>query len=77
MVLAHKYEMPVWSMLMLLRPAADGPELTGVFERSFRGGGTNRVFRYDVVRIWLEAPEKLLTAGVTLPGMLEALSSRR
>ena len=25
----YKYRVPVWSVLFLLRPAADGPELTG------------------------------------------------
>ena len=38
-VLGQKYQVPVWSVIVLLRPAADGPELTGVFEKS-RGSGT-------------------------------------
>ncbi len=65
-VLGQKYHLPVWSVIVLLRPAADGPELTGVFEQSFPGRGLSVVFRYDVIRIWLEPPEKFLTAGLSL-----------
>jgi len=57
---------PVWSVIVLLRPASDGPELTGVFEKAFPGRGPSGMFWYDVIRIWLEPPEKLLTAGLTL-----------
>jgi predicted transposase YdaD len=57
---------PVWSVIVLLRPAADGPELTGVVEKSFPGRGQTLVFRYEVIRIWLEPPEKLLTAGLAV-----------
>ena len=39
-------------MLVLLRPAADGPELTGEYERQFPGRGRSVWFRYDVVRVW-------------------------
>jgi len=65
-VLGQKYHVPVWSVLVLLRPVADGPELTGVFEQSFPGRGLSVVFRYDVIRIWLEPPEKFLTAGLSM-----------
>jgi predicted transposase YdaD len=65
-VLGQKYHVPVWSVIVLLRPAADGPELTGVFEQSFPGRGLSVVFRYDVIRIWLEPPEKFLTAGLSV-----------
>ena len=65
-LLSQKYDVPVWSVIVLLRPAADGPELTGVFEKSFPGRGQTLVFRYEVIRIWLEPPEKLLTAGLAV-----------
>jgi hypothetical protein len=65
-VLGQKYHVPVWSVIVLLRPAADGPELTGVYEQSFPGRGVNLVFRYDVIRIWHEPPEKFLTAGLSV-----------
>ena len=34
-LLGQKYKVPVWTVIVLLRPAADGPELTGAFEKSF------------------------------------------
>jgi len=65
-LLARRHQVPVWSVLVLLRPAADGPELTGDYEREVAGRGKNLWFRYDVIRVWLEAPERLLTAGLPL-----------
>ena len=65
-LLHQKHNVPVWSVIVLLRPAADGPELTGVFEKSFPGRGQTLVFRYEVIRIWLEPPERLLTAGLAV-----------
>jgi hypothetical protein len=58
--------MPVWSVVVLLRPAADGPELAGVYEESVPGRGTNLWFRYEVVRVWLQPPAHLLTAGLPI-----------
>ena len=65
-MLGEKYKVPVWTVIVLLRPAADGTDLTGVFEKSFPGRGPSLVFRYDVIRIWLEPPEKFLTAGLSV-----------
>ena len=31
----HRHRIPVWTVLVLLRPAADGPELIGTFETPF------------------------------------------
>ena len=42
------------------------PELTGVLEKSFPGRGQSLLFRYEVIRIWLEPPEKLLKAGLAV-----------
>ena len=38
--------------IVLLRPAAEGPELNGAYERRYRNGDVYDWFRYDVVRIW-------------------------
>ena len=62
----HKYGLPVWSVLVLLRPAADGPELTGIHEIEVPGRGRSLWFRYDVVRVWDLPPERLLKAGLPL-----------
>jgi hypothetical protein len=89
-LLSHRHQVPVWSVVVLLRPAADGPELTGIYEKSVPGLGPNLWFRYDVVRVWLQPLEKLLTAGLTvlplapvsnvaaeqIPGVLLAMSER-
>ncbi len=77
-------------MLVLLRPAADGPELTGEYEHQFPGRGRNLWFRYDVVRVWELPPDRLLQAGLPLlplapvsnvtpaqlPGVLTAVAQR-
>lgn len=62
----RKYEAPVWSVLFLLRPSADGPDLTGEYVREFPGRGPNLAFRYDVLRVWELPPERLLTGGLPL-----------
>jgi hypothetical protein len=65
-IASQKHGEPVWSVLVLLRPAADGPELTGEYEREFPGRGRNHWFRYDVVRVWEVPPDRFLKAGLPL-----------
>jgi hypothetical protein len=65
-LLRRRHKVPVWTVLVLLRPTADGPELNGTFETTFPGRGRNLWFWYDVVRLWLQPPERLLTAGLPL-----------
>jgi hypothetical protein len=43
--LRRRHRVPAWTVLVLLRPAADGPELTGIYEESFHGLGQNLWFR--------------------------------
>jgi hypothetical protein len=62
-LLYSQHKVPVWTVMLLLRLAADGPELTGMYGRTFPRLGQNLWFRYDVHRVWLEPPEKFLTAG--------------
>jgi predicted transposase YdaD len=63
-LVAHHHDLPVWTVVILLKPKADGPELTGVYEKTFPGRGQNLWFWYDVIRVWREPPEKLLQAGL-------------
>ena len=63
---SYKHAVPVWSVLFLLRRAADGPELTGEYIQQVPGRGVNLRFRYDVVRVWQVPPERLLNAGLPL-----------
>ncbi len=62
----RRHKVPVWSVLVLIRPTADGPELTGTFERSCPGRGRNLWFCYDVIRVWREPPERLLAGGLPI-----------
>ncbi len=65
-LLRRRHGLPVWSVAVLLRPAADGPELTGAYRESFPERGRNLSFRYSVVRVWQQSPERLLGAGLPL-----------
>ena len=65
-ILERRHKVPVWTVIVLIRPAADGPELDGTLEKSFPGRGKKLWFKYDVVRVWLEPPEKLLTGGLPI-----------
>jgi predicted transposase YdaD len=68
-ILAHyKHNLPVRSILVLLRPEADGPTLTGHLQHRLPDGSVNHEFWYNVVRIW-EQPVETIMAGklATLP----------
>jgi hypothetical protein len=56
------------SMVVLLRPRADGPEMTGEIERFDPIGRVYEQFRYHVVRAWQIPTESLLAGPLgTLP----------
>jgi predicted transposase YdaD len=65
-LLEDRHELRVRSAAILLRPEADSPQPTGVYERSFPGEGTYLTFRYHVLRVWQMAPEPLLTGSLAL-----------
>jgi predicted transposase YdaD len=65
-LLGHRHELRVRSAALLLRPASDSPQLTGVYERQFPGEEAYLTFRYTVVRVWQLPPEPLLTGGLAL-----------
>src|SRR5262249_24112539 len=60
-LLRRRHRVPVWTAVVLLRPAADGPDLTGTYEESFPGKGLSLWFAHDVIRVWQLPPEGLLT----------------
>ncbi len=67
-LLDDRHDLPVRSVAILLRPAADGPELTGTYRRSLPGAGPFLEFGYDVLRIWKQPVESVLAGGIgTLP----------
>jgi predicted transposase YdaD len=65
-LLEDRHDLRVRSGAILLRPEADSPQLTGLYERSFPGEAAYLTFRYQVVRIWQLPPEPMLTGGLAL-----------
>jgi predicted transposase YdaD len=68
-VLLHRrHGLPVQSVVLLLRPEADGPEMTGVVQHRLPWGDLYHEFRYQVVRAWQKPVEAVLSGGLgTLP----------
>lgn len=59
---------PVESILVLLRPSADGPAITGEYRVALPGRDPYLTFVYAVRRIWLEPATELLAGALgTLP----------
>jgi predicted transposase YdaD len=48
----------------LLRPVAAGTELSGTYEQRVRHGDVYDWFRYDIVRVWEQPLENVLSAGL-------------
>jgi predicted transposase YdaD len=66
-LLKNRHHLPVHSVVILLRPKADGPEMTGVVRHTL-GDECYLEFHYRVFRIWQNPVEAVLAAGVgTLP----------
>jgi predicted transposase YdaD len=60
----HHYPMPVRTIVMLLRPAADHAALTG--RLAYQSGGTRVEFEYEVLRLWEQSLATFLTGGLAL-----------
>jgi hypothetical protein len=65
-LLDDRHGLRVRSAVVLLRPEADSPQLTGVYQRAFPGEEPYLTFRYQVLRVWELPPEPLLTGGLPL-----------
>jgi hypothetical protein len=59
-----KYRVPVRSILILLRPAADHSRLDG--KLAYAAGRTQLQFQCEVMRLWQQPVEPFLTGGVGL-----------
>lgn len=82
--------MRVRSVLILLRPEADSPRLTGVYRLAFPGEAPYLEFRYRVVRAWEVPVERFLGGGLgvlplapladlpeeALPGVIRRMQER-
>ncbi len=65
-VLDHRHNLPVLSVLVLVRKQANVPRLRGVYDRRLPNGQPTNRYHYRVVRLWREDPEDYLTGGVSL-----------
>jgi hypothetical protein len=63
-LLEHRHDLLVRSVVVLLRPEADSPVLSGLRERAFPGEPVHDYFRYRVVRVWQIPPAMLLEGGL-------------
>ena len=67
-LLTYREGLPVRSVALLLRPEADGREMTGVLQQGDPGGEHYLEFRYKVVRAWERPVGPILTGPLgTLP----------
>ena len=67
-LLDYRHRLPVLSVLVLLRPEADGLNLDGVVRRRLPEGSDYLDFRYRVVRAWQQPVDIVLKGGAaTLP----------
>ena len=64
--LDYRHGLPVLTVLVLLRKEANSPSLSGTLERRTPDGRLVNRYDYQVVRLWREGPEPLLTGGVGL-----------
>ncbi len=64
--LDHRHNLPVLTVLILLRKEANSPRLTGLYERQMPDGRPTNRYHYQVVRLWKEDPEPYLTSSVSL-----------
>jgi predicted transposase YdaD len=64
--LDYRHDLPVPTVLVLLRKEANSPSLSGIYERSLPDGRLTNRYDYQVVRLWNEDVESFLSAGVGL-----------
>jgi predicted transposase YdaD len=89
-LLTDRHQLLARSVIVLLRPAADGKELDGVVTYRLPEEDSYLEFRYRVVRLWRKPPEQFLAgqlgllplaplSGVTedqLPGVVRRMAER-
>ena len=63
-----RHELPVQSIVVLLRREADSPSLSGEFEDHLPSGFLYHSFRYNVFRVWERPVDEILAGNIaTLP----------
>lgn len=67
-LLRRRHRLPVHTVVVLLRPEADGQAMSGELRYYRTDGACYEWFSYQVVRVWETSVESLLTGGLgTLP----------
>jgi hypothetical protein len=67
-LLDDRHGLLVRTVVVLLKPSADSPALTGLRSRAFPNELPYNAFGYRVIRVWQVPPDKLLAGGLgTLP----------
>ncbi len=89
-LLYGRHGLPVHSAVVLLRPEADDPGLTGIVSYQAPHGRGGLEFRYQVLRVWKRPAETFLAGGLgtiplaplsdvptaTLPGVIHRMDER-
>jgi hypothetical protein len=60
----YRHRLPVRSSLVLLRPSADSPQYSGVWQDQLPDGTIYLEFRYQPIRLWQLSQEAVLQGGV-------------
>lgn len=63
-LLRSRYHLPVHSVVLLLRPDAFRPPMTGRVAYETAGGRGKMHFEYEIVRLWEVPAERFLRAGI-------------
>ena len=88
-LLKNRHRLAVRSVVLLLRPKADGPEMTGVVRHTL-ADELYLEFRYRAVRVWQKPVETILAGGIgalplapladvgpgTLPSVIDRMKER-
>jgi hypothetical protein len=64
--LYKRHKLRVRTLLVLLHPDADSPQVTGLYERGFPGEPSDVTLRYQTVRVWQVPAKKWLKGGLGL-----------
>jgi hypothetical protein len=62
----YRHGLPVQTVVVLLRPDADGPNMTGLLQDQLPDGTTYHVFRYNVVKVWELSPAEILAGDLSI-----------
>ena len=60
----YRHSLPVRSILVLLRPSADSPQYSGVWQDRLPDGTTYLEFHYQAIRLWQLPEATVLQGGV-------------